>query len=128
RRRPVNARRPARELIGRPALRAPRRDRQGFLLAYAVRVPLSALLVLAGAIGLVIGVAATLTLARTDRRSGPGPAPLDPVLPEAATEVLAILSSAYVVLDSAGDVLRASPLAYSYGIVRAGEGDYPRLA
>src|SRR5699024_4730597 len=128
RRRSVNIRRPARELMGRPAPPAPRRDRRRFPLAYAVRVPLSALLVLAGAIGLVIGVAATLTLARTDRRSGPGPAPLDPVIPEAATEVLAILSSAYVVLDSAGDVLRASPLAYSYGIVRAGEGDYPRLA
>ena len=124
----MNIRRPARELMGRPAPPAPRRDRRRFPLAYAVRVPLSALLVLAGAIGLVIGVAATLTLARTDRRSGPGPAPLDPVIPEAATEVLAILSSAYVVLDSAGDVLRASPLAYSYGIVRAGEGDYPRLA
>ncbi|ASK67209.1 two-component sensor histidine kinase [Brachybacterium avium] len=91
-------------------------------------MPLSALLVLAGAIGLVIGVAATLTLARMDRRHGAGLAPLDPVIPEAATEVLAILSSAYVVLDAAGDVLRASPLAYSYGIVRAAEGDYPRLA
>ncbi|WP_394215567.1 sensor histidine kinase [Brachybacterium vulturis] len=91
-------------------------------------MPLTALLVLAGAIGLVIGVAATLTLARSDRRRDPGPAPLDPMIPEAATEVLAILSSAYVVLDAAGDVLRASPLAYSYGIVRAAEGDYPRLA
>ncbi|MDN6303429.1 MAG: sensor histidine kinase [Brachybacterium sp.] len=91
-------------------------------------MPLSALLVLAGAIGLVIGVAATLTLARTDRRRGPGPDPLDHAIPEAATEVLAILASAYVVLDAAGDVLRASPLAYSYGIVRASEGDYPRLA
>ncbi|ATG53283.1 two-component sensor histidine kinase [Brachybacterium vulturis] len=91
-------------------------------------MPLTALLVLAGAIGLVIGVAATLTLARSDRRRGSGPAPLDPMIPEAATEVLAILSSAYVVLDAAGDVLRASPLAYSYGIVRAAEGDYPRLA
>ncbi|MDN5899887.1 MAG: ATP-binding protein [Brachybacterium sp.] len=91
-------------------------------------MPLSALLVLAGAIGLVIGVAASLTLARSDRRHGPGPAALDPAIPEPATEVLAILSSAYVVLDAAGDVLRASPLAYSYGIVRAAEGDYPRLA
>ena len=90
-------------------------------------MPLSALLVLAGAIGLVIGVAATLTLARTDRRL-PGPVGQEPMIPEAATEVLALLSSAYVVLDSVGDVLRASPLAYSYGIVRASEGDYPRLA
>jgi two-component system, OmpR family, sensor histidine kinase SenX3 len=91
-------------------------------------VPLSALLVLAGAIGLVIGVAATLTLARGDRPRTPAPTTAGPAIPEAASEVLAILSSAYVVLDSGGDVLRASPLAYSYGIVRAAEGDYPRLS
>src|SRR5690625_192344 len=69
-------------------------------------------------------------LMRSERRRAlsfsapPGPQ----VLPEAAAEVLAILSSAYVVLDSSGDVLRASPLAYSYGIVRAAGGDHPRLA
>lgn len=93
-------------------------------------MPLSALLVLAGAIGLVIGVAATLALAHSPRRStGTALAgPPDQVVPEPAAEVLAILSSAYVVLDASGDVLRASPLAYSYGIVRASEGDYPRLA
>ncbi|WP_246955714.1 ATP-binding protein [Brachybacterium sp. Marseille-Q7125] len=92
-------------------------------------MPLSALLLLAAAIGLVIGVAATLTLARSDRRHDEeAPAPAEQRVPEAAAEVLAILSSAYVVLDSSGDVLRASPLAYSYGIVRAAEGDYPRLA
>ncbi|MGO1259309.1 MAG: sensor histidine kinase [Brachybacterium sp.] len=91
-------------------------------------MPLSALLVLAGAIGLVIGVAAMLALASPQRRRAePSTAPGQNV-PEAAAEVLAILSSAYVVLDSSGDVLRASPLAYSYGIVRASEGDYPRLA
>lgn len=91
-------------------------------------MPLSALLVLAGAIGLVIGVSATLALAHPRRRrpttaEAPGQA-----VPEAAAEVLAILSSAYVVLDASGDVLRASPLAYSYGIVRAADDDYPRLA
>ena len=91
-------------------------------------MPLSALLVLAGAIGLVIGVAATLALARSDRPRHEVPDSLGPSIPEPATEVLAILSSAYVVLDASGDVLRASPLAYSYGIVRAAEGDYPRLA
>ena len=91
-------------------------------------MPLSALLVLAGAIGLVIGVAATLALAPRDRGRPPTAVLHDPMIPDAATEVLAILSSAYVVLDAAGDVLRASPLAYSYGIVRAAEGDYPRLA
>lgn len=88
---------------------------------------LSVSLVLAAAIGLVIGVAATLTLARTDRRRAPERAPEDGI-PESAAEVLAILSSAYVVLDASGDVQRASPLAYSYGIVRAEDGAYPRLA
>lgn len=92
-------------------------------------MPTTALLLLAGAIGLVIGCAATLALHRFDQRAAPSAAAVPPpVVPEAAAEVLAILSQAYVVLDSAGDVLRASPLAYSYGIVRAQGNEYPRLA
>ena len=91
-------------------------------------MPQSVLLLLAAAIGLVIGIVATSALRRSESRRAVAPAVRDEVVPEAAAEVLAILSSAYVVLDAAGDVLRASPLAYSYGIVRAAEGDYPRLA
>ena len=91
-------------------------------------MPQTALLVLAGALGLLIGVAAMLALAPSNRRTADFAPRLGQPVPEAAAEVLAILSSAYVVLDSSGDVLRASPLAYSYGIVRASEGDYPRLA
>lgn len=92
-------------------------------------VPTTALLLLAGAIGLVIGCTAALALLRADRRIPAAESEEErPVVPVAAAEVLAILSSAYVVLDASGDVLRASPLAYSYGIVRAAEGDYPRLA
>jgi len=91
-------------------------------------VPQSVLLLLAAAIGLVIGIVATSALRRSESRRAVAPAVRDEVVPEAASEVLAILSSAYVVLDAAGDVLRASPMAYSYGIVRAAEGDYPRLA
>ncbi|UEJ83812.1 ATP-binding protein [Brachybacterium halotolerans subsp. kimchii] len=91
-------------------------------------MPASVLLVLAGAIGLVIGCAATLSLVRQDRPAQtPSPAGTA-VVPQSASEVLAILSTAYVVLDAGGDVLRVSPLAYSYGIVRASSGDYPRLA
>lgn len=88
----------------------------------------TSLLLLAAVIGLVIGAAATWAMLRAESR---GPRDADgplPVVPEPAAEVLAILSSAYVVLDSSGDVLRASPLAYSYGIVRATGSDYPRLA
>lgn len=89
---------------------------------------LPALLLLAGAIGLVIGVAAMLALAPAGRSRRAAPSAPSQAVPVATAEVLAILSSAYVVLDASGDVLRASPLAYSYGIVRASEGDYPRLA
>ncbi|WP_083713804.1 cell wall metabolism sensor histidine kinase WalK [Brachybacterium sp. P6-10-X1] len=91
-------------------------------------MPLTALLLLAAAIGLVIGCAATLAFVRSDRRHATTPSVTQHGVPGATAEVLAILSSAYVVLDASGDVLRASPLAYSYGIVRAAEGDYPRLA
>ena len=91
-------------------------------------MPLTVLLLLAGAIGLVIGCAATLAFLRSDRRRTATPLAVRQGIPEPAMEVLAILSSAYVVLDASGDVLRASPLAYAYGIVRAAEGDYPRLA
>ena len=91
-------------------------------------MPLSALLVLAGAIGLVIGVAATLALAPRRHQRQEVSAQADHTVSDEAAEVLAILSSAYVVLDAGGDVLRASPLAYAYGIVRAAEGAYPRLA
>ena len=91
-------------------------------------MPSSVLLLLAALIGLVIGCGATWALTRSEHRRALAPAADPQVVPEAAAEVLAILSSAYVVLDSSGDVLRASPLAYSYGIVRAAGGDYPRLA
>lgn len=84
------------------------------------------LLILALAIGLIAGAVAMHAAVRgISRTQQPRP---EPVIPEPATEVLSLLSSAYVVLDAAGDVLRASPLAYSYGIVRATGGDYPRLA
>ncbi|GAB2539394.1 sensor histidine kinase [Brachybacterium huguangmaarense] len=91
-------------------------------------MPTWILLLLAALIGLVTGGAAMQAWHRGARRRGSlADAPAPPV-PEAAAEVLSILSSAYVVLDSAGDVLRASPLAYSYGLVRAHRSDYPRLA
>lgn len=91
-------------------------------------VPSALLLLLAVAIGALIGVGATVALVRPQRRQGTVPQYPEPAIPEPAAEVLSILSSAYVVLDSSGDVLRASPLAYSYGLVRAGGTDYPRLA
>lgn len=87
------------------------------------------LCLLAGLIGLAIGCAAMTAMTRPSSRDrAPETTEEDPTVPPPAAEVLAILSSAYVVLDSSGDVLRASPLAYSYGLVRAVGRDYPRLA
>jgi len=92
-------------------------------------VPLSVLLLLAGLTGLVIGCAAMYAMHRSEGRERERAEADSPgTLPEQVAEVLTILRSAYVVLDASGDVLRASPLAYSYGIVRASGNDYPRLA
>lgn len=91
-------------------------------------MPSVVLLILAAVAGLIVGVAATVAWTGAARRRATAATPPEPAVPEAAAEVLSILSNAYVVLDSSGDVRRASPLAYSYGIVRATGGDYPRLA
>lgn len=92
-------------------------------------MPVTILCLLAALIGLVVGCAATAAFLRPGRhRPEPEHLPGEPTVPAPAAEVLAILSSAYVVLDGTGDVLRASPLAYSYGLVRAVGRDYPRLA
>jgi two-component system sensor histidine kinase SenX3 len=42
----------------------------------------------------------------------------DPALPEGAAEVLAVLGRAFVVVDAIDGVVRASPAAYAYGLVR----------
>ena len=90
-------------------------------------MPVSSLL-LALAIGLVVGGTAVYAMLRSGLRDTPREPTEESTVPDPAAEVLSILSSAYVVLDSSGDVLRASPLAYSYGLVRASDDEYPRLA
>lgn len=91
-------------------------------------MPSVLIILLAVVIGALAGAAATSAALRSAGRRGTTTEAPRPAVPEAAAEVLSILSSAYVVLDSSGDVIRASPLAYSYGIVRAHGSDYPRLA
>lgn len=85
------------------------------------------LFIVTAIVGVVVGAGATFAALHGSSRPRETERP-EPIIPEPAAEVLAILSSAYVVLDNAGDVMRTSPLAYSYGIVRATGGDYPRLA
>ena len=75
---------------------------------------------LAGLVGLLTGVSATLAfrVSEKQQRTVPGPpAPL-PVLPSGVADVLAVLRSSAVVLDGEDQVIRASPTAYSFGLVR----------
>ncbi|MGQ4495048.1 sensor histidine kinase [Dermabacteraceae bacterium P13095] len=93
-----------------------------------MRTQMMLALLLAGLVGLVIGTVAMTAFMWSERRRLPSNPPLSPLVPEPVAEVLSIVRSAYVVLDSAGDVLHAAPLAYSLGLVQGVGGDYPRLA
>jgi two-component system, OmpR family, sensor histidine kinase SenX3 len=77
-------------------------------------------IVLAGLLGLLVGVAATLASRYSERVQRTIPAQAEPVLDESLVRVLAVLRSAVVVLDDDGVVLRASAPAYAFGIVRDG--------
>ena len=77
-------------------------------------------IVLAGLLGLVTGVGATLAFRFSERtqRTIPDAEPRE--LDEGLVRVLAVLRSAAVVVDDTDRVVRASPPAYSLGIVRDG--------
>jgi two-component system sensor histidine kinase SenX3 len=77
-------------------------------------------IVLAGLLGLVVGIAATLAFRYSERVQHHIPPQPEPVLDESLVRVLAVLRSAVVVLDDDGGVLRASAPAYAFGIVRGG--------
>ncbi|MEO7982084.1 MAG: ATP-binding protein [Sporichthyaceae bacterium] len=75
---------------------------------------------LAAVVGLLVGAAAvlaTLVGEREQRRPAEDDAP-PPLLPPGAADVLALLRSTTVVLDSEDRVVRATPASYSYGLVR----------
>ena len=75
-----------------------------------------ALLAITGFCGVAIGLASSLAWRATEReRSQPVPAPEIPV---GVASVLAVLQSQAVVLDSDGRVVKASPAAHAYGLIR----------
>ncbi len=75
-----------------------------------------ALLAVTAACGLAIGLVAGLAFRATERtREDHGP---DPLVPAGVTSVLAVLPSQAVLLDSRGVVVKASPAAHAYGLVR----------
>jgi two-component system sensor histidine kinase SenX3 len=75
--------------------------------------------VLAGLIGLALGVFGVLAFRVSEQQRKLVDVEYDePSIPEGAAEVLAIVGRAFVVVDAIDGVVRASPAAYAYGLVR----------
>lgn len=73
---------------------------------------------IAGLIGLALGVVGVLAYYFAQRRSAPLPAVDEPTLPEGAAAVLSVVGRAFVIIDDVDGVVRANPAAYAYGLVR----------
>jgi two-component system, OmpR family, sensor histidine kinase SenX3 len=75
--------------------------------------------VIAGLIGLSLGVFGVLAFRVSEEQRKLVDVEFeDPSLPEGAAEVLAAVGRAFVVVDAIDGVVRASPAAYAYGLVR----------
>jgi two-component system sensor histidine kinase SenX3 len=79
-----------------------------------------AAVVLAGLLGLAVGVGSMLAFRLSERTQHTIPDHPAPELDEGLIRVLAVLRSAAVVLDVDDRVVRASPPAYALGVVRDG--------
>lgn len=75
--------------------------------------------VIAGLIGLSLGVFGVLAFRVSEQQRKLVDAEFEePSIPEGAAEVLAAVGRAFVVVDAIDGVVRASPAAYAYGLVR----------
>lgn len=96
--------------------------------AYPEVVDTMAAATLGGIVGLALGGVATFAMRWSDRseaRQDEDP-PETPLLPGAA-EVLAVLGSSAIVLDTSDRVVNNSPAAVAHGLVRDGELVHPEL-
>jgi two-component system sensor histidine kinase SenX3 len=108
----VNSRQPGRRL-------RPRRSERSRLAPTIGFVDAQLLAGAASVIGVVIGAGAVLVFRIGERRQPAGqPAVVLPVLPPGVADVMAVLRSSAVVVDSADAVVKASPAAYALGVVR----------
>ncbi|NHU85856.1 GHKL domain-containing protein [Kocuria sp. JC486] len=71
-----------------------------------------------GLIGLLLGLSGLLVLRGTPRRRADALEIDEPGLPDGAADVLSVIGQAYVVVDGVDGVVRASPAAYAFGLVR----------
>ncbi|MDN5792780.1 MAG: ATP-binding protein [Brevibacterium aurantiacum] len=74
--------------------------------------------VLTGIVGLGLGIAGILAFRFSERSRDAADLHSEDDLPEGIAEVLAVLPSAAIVLDAGDDVVKASPAAYTLGLVR----------
>lgn len=72
----------------------------------------------AGILGLAVGVSGVLAYMASRRQRQALAANDDPAIPNGAAEVLAAIGRAYIVVDAVDGVVRASPGAYALGLVR----------
>jgi two-component system sensor histidine kinase SenX3 len=85
------------------------------------------LLVLAGLLGVLVGVAAGAGFRYSERVQHTVPEQPAPELDDGLVRTLAVLRSAAVVLDDDDVVVRASPPAYALGVVRAGRIEHAAI-
>ncbi|WP_104140830.1 cell wall metabolism sensor histidine kinase WalK [Arthrobacter sp. ZGTC131] len=75
--------------------------------------------VIAGLLGLSFGVFGVLAFRVSEQQRKLVDVEYDePALPQGSAEVLAVVGQAFVVVDAVDGVVRASPAAYAYGLVR----------
>lgn len=74
--------------------------------------------VAAGLVGLALGVFGMLAFSASERSRRQTVDVYEPSLPEGSAEVLSVVGKAFIVIDIVDGVVRASPGAYAFGLVR----------
>ncbi|WP_442212913.1 sensor histidine kinase [Specibacter sp. RAF43] len=74
--------------------------------------------VVAGLMGLALGVFGMLAFSASERARRRTIDVREPALPDGSAEVLSVVGKAFIVMDIVDGVVRASPGAYAYGLVR----------
>src|SRR3954465_8923440 len=95
--------------------------------AYSGDVSPSWTSVLAGFVGVVVGALAVLAFRASERERLASLDRPDPELPPGVNGVLGVLRSAAVVLDAGDGVVKATPAAYAFGLVRGHDLPHPQV-